>query len=144
MQAEVLLDAVIAFTDVPENFNGQPPGTRAIALPDPTIGSRILETFGRPLRNNACDLAQALHLINDYGLNAKIRDPNGRLSRLLKDAADDRAIVEELYLAGLSRLPTDDERQAVAELVADVPNRDEAWQDIMWTLLNCSEFAFNH
>ena len=152
MPAEVLLDAVCRFTGVEEKFNGQPAGTRAIALPDPTIGSPFLMTFGRPLRNNACecarvskpDLAQALFLVNDYGLNAKIRDPNGRLNRLLKDGSPDKSIVEELYLAALTRMPTDEERNVIRELLAEIPNREEGWQDVMWTLLNCSEFVFNH
>jgi len=150
MQAEVLLDALCQFTGVQESFTGQPTGTRAIALPDPTIGSRFLMTFGRPLRNNACecarvskpDLAQALFLVGDYGINAKITHKNGRLSKLLKKSKVDKEIVDELYLAALSRRPTADEQKDVTELLAEIPNREEGWQDLMWTLINCTEFVF--
>lgn len=152
MQAEVLLDAVNQFAGTKETFNGQPPGTRAIALPDPTIGSYFLTTFGRPLRNSACDcargskpdLAQTLHLINGYAINAKIADQNGRLKRLLKADLNDADRIEVLYLASLSRKPTDEEREIVLSLLTEAPSREEAWQDVMWTLLNCSEFSFNH
>lgn len=152
MPAEVLLDAICQLTGVVENFSGQPKGTRAIALPDPAIGSPFLMTFGRPLRNSACecarsskpDLAQALHLVNDYTLNAKIADKTGRLGQLLQENRSDAEILDDLYLAALARQPTPEERQIVKELLAEIPNREEGWQDIMWTLLNSSEFVFNH
>lgn len=152
MQAEVLLDAISQLTGVQEKFNGQPKGTRAIALPDPSIGSQFLMTFGRPLRNNACecarsskpDLAQALHLVNDYTLNAKIADKSGRLGQMLDQKKSDTEIMDELYLAAFARLPTSEERKTVTELLAEIPKRDEGWQDVLWTLMNSSEFVFNH
>ncbi len=58
LSAEVLLDAVSQVTGVPELLDGQPPGTRAISLTDPSFPSNFLMTFGRPLRNNACDYAR--------------------------------------------------------------------------------------
>ena len=42
------------------------------------------------------------------------------------------------------RLLTDEERVVVRETIASGPTREEAWQDIAWALLNCSEFVFNH
>ncbi len=152
MQAEVLLDAICHLTGVAENFNGQPKATRAIALPDPSIGSQFLMTFGRPLRNNACecarsskpDLSQALHLVNDYTLNAKITDKSGRLGQMLAQKKTDTEIMDELYLAAFSRLPTSEERNILKELLTEIPKRDEGWQDVLWTLMNSSEFVFNH
>ena len=90
------------------------------------------------------DLAQTLHLINGYAINAKIADQNGRLKRLLKADLNDADRIEVLYLASLSRKPTDEEREIVLSLLTEAPSREEAWQDVMWTLLNCSEFSFNH
>jgi len=150
--AEVLLDAVSQATGTSEPFEGQPPGTRAISLPDPTIPSYFLMTFGRPLRNNPCecarggtpDLAQALHLVNSTGLHDKVTKPDSRLGKLLAAKKTDNEIVPELYLATLSRHPTAEELAAVKELLAESPSREEGLQDLLWTLLNSTEFVFNH
>jgi hypothetical protein len=152
LPAEVLLDAVNQAAGTSEKFAGVPAGTRAIQLPDPAIASYFLTTFGRPLRNNPCecarsgmpDLSQALHLANGTAIHQKVIAPQGRLAGLMKRNASDTEIIDELYLATLSRLPTSDERAAIAELLAVAPRREEGLQDLLWTLLNSSEFAFNH
>ena len=84
-----------------------PKGTRAIQLPDESVGSYFLDVFGRPARETACEcerpreanLAQALQLLNSNDLQSKVGTANGRLATLLKEKAPDAAIVEELYLA---------------------------------------------
>ncbi|MGE0607665.1 MAG: DUF1549 and DUF1553 domain-containing protein [Pirellulales bacterium] len=152
LSAEVLLDVINQVTGTTENFVGQPTGTRAIALPDQTIVSQFLTTFGRPLRNSPCecargsnsDLSQALLLVNSPALHEKIVAPTGYLAERIEAGKGDDEIVDELYLAAFSRLPNDDERLAIRETIAAGPSRDEAWQDIVWALLNCSEFVFNH
>ncbi|MDB5336116.1 MAG: Protein of unknown function (DUF1553)/Protein of unknown function [Planctomycetaceae bacterium] len=152
LSAEVLLDGINQLTGSSEVFEGQPVGTRAIALPDPTIVSHFLSTFGRPLRNSPCDcargasldLSQALHLANSTALHEKVVSSTGRLATSLKAGQTDDQIVEELYLGALGRLPADIERQAVRESLAEGTSRDETWQDVLWALINCSEFVFNH
>lgn len=152
LPAEVLLDAVNQVTGATEAFPGQPPGTRAVALPDPTIASSFLTTFGRPLRNNPCecarggapDLAQALLLANGEALHGKITTENGRLQKLIAAGKTDAEIAEEVYLAALSRRPTPAEQQAIRESVAEVELRNVVWQDVLWAVLNCSEFVFQH
>lgn len=152
MSAEVLLDAINQVTGTAETFAGQPPGTRAIALPDPTIVSHFLATFGRPLRNNPCDcargftpdLSQVLHLANSPELHAKLISPTGRLAVGLQAGRSDDDLVDELYLSALGRHPADGERQAVKESLAEGASREEAWQDVLWALINSSEFVFNH
>ena len=152
LSAEVLLDAINQVTGNTENFVGQPAGTRAIALPDQTIVSQFLTTFGRPLRNSPCecargsnsDLSQALLLANSPALHEKIIAPTGYLAERIKAGRSDDEVTDELYLGAFSRLPNDDERLAIRETIAAGPSREEAWQDIAWALLNCSEFVFNH
>lgn len=152
LSAEVLLDAINQVTANSESFVGQPVGTRAISLPDPTIASQFLATFGKPARNSPCDcargsnpdLSQALHLANSTALHEKIIAPSGRLMLAVKANRADSEIADELYLAALARYPTDEERAAVQETLAATASREEAWQDILWALLNCSEFAFGH
>ncbi|MDA0834532.1 MAG: DUF1553 domain-containing protein [Planctomycetota bacterium] len=152
LSAEVLLDAMNQATQTVEIFDGMPSGFRAISLPDPTIVSSFLDTFGRPNRSNACecarngapDLAQALNLLNGTAIQQKVAAKSGRLAKLLESNRSDAEIVEELYLVTMSRQPTADEERIVTETIAEAPSRQEAWEDIFWSLLNCSEFVFQH
>ncbi len=152
LPAEALLDAVNRATGAADVYEGIPEGTRAIALPDPSVKSYFLDLFGRPARNSGCecarggmpDLSQALHLANGTYLHDKIVRERGRVDRLTSGKGTPDAIIDELYLATLSRLPRDDERQTVKELLATAPSPKEGYQDLLWTLINCTEFQFNH
>jgi hypothetical protein len=57
----------------------------------------------------------------------------------------DADIVEELYLASLSRYPTDQERQLLVKRLDQAgPNRRRVAEDILWALINHNEFLFQH
>jgi hypothetical protein len=151
LPAEVLLDAISAATAVPDRFPGYPRGVRAGQLPDPGLKSYFLSLFGRSERVTACacersgevTMPQLLHLQNSEALLQKIRSADGRLGKLLADKRDDGAIVDELFLATLSRLPTPEKRAALLkELAGD--DRAEALRDLFWALINSKEFSFNH
>lgn len=152
LSAEVLLDGVNQVCETSESFAGLPAGTRAISLPDPVTVSYFLATFGKPLRTTPCecgrmagpDLSQALHLANGNVLQGKLANGQGRIARLLKEGKSDSNIAEELYLATFSRLPSEQERQVIEETLREVSARQEAWEDILWSLLNASEFVFQH
>lgn len=53
-------------------------------------------------------------------------------------------VVQELYRVALSRDPHDEELKATLAYVAGKDNRREAYEDIVWTLINSKEFLFNH
>jgi hypothetical protein len=152
LPAEVLLDAMNQSAGMFEAFTGLPEGTRAIALPDSNVDSYFLTTFGRPRRTSTCDcermsrldLAQVLHLANGEKLQAKLSAPEGRIAGLVKSGKPDGELVDELYLATLTRLPAADERGTALKFLAGVPNRQEALEDVLWALLNCPEFVMNH
>ena len=54
------------------------------------------------------------------------------------------AIVEELFLAVYSRMPSDDERRDFGELLRPAVNRAKVLPDIVWAMLASAEFRFNH
>ena len=151
LPAEVLLDAICSSTGQPETFPGYPVGMRAVQIPDPFTDSYFLTLFGRSPRTTACacersgdvTLPQLLHLQNGDSLHEKIRSPDGRLSQLLGKYSENSAVVDELYLTTLSRMPTEQERSSVLAAIADA-DRAEAMADVFWALLNSKEFAFNH
>jgi hypothetical protein len=152
LTAEQLADALDLVTGTREKYQGLPPGTRASQLPDPLVRSFLLDVFGRPPRQVACEcergsqpnIAQALHLLNGPFLNQKIGAPGGRLDGLLRTAKPAHAIVEELYLVALSRPPTPRELDKAQAWFAQATNPRDGMQDLLWTLLNSREFLFNH
>ena len=84
---------------------------------------------------------QALFMMNSPQINGQIRANFGtRLSQLVQKYRDDQDAISELYLMILSREPSDKELKICRAYIADVGNRDEAYEDLMWSLLNSSEF----
>ena len=152
LSAEQLLDALCDVTQVPEKFAGLPMGTRAIQLPDGEVNHPFLKTFGQPARELACEceresdsnLAQALQLINGPTINEKLRNPANRLGKLLAEKKNEKEILDALYLAALSRQPTDAERAPALAHVAKGVDKRKAWEDVMWAVLNTREFLFRH
>ena len=156
LPAEVLLDAVCRVTDVPEKFAGWPEGVRAVEVWDTRLPSYFLRVFGRPVRATACEcergtepsVTQTLHLVNSAEIQEKIGARQGRARRLASSSLAPAEIVDELFLAALSRFPTAAERATLLPLF-DLPGdpartRREATEDVLWTLLNGPEFLSNH
>ena len=112
----------------------------------------MLRIFGRPPRTTACDcertfdpaLPQTLYRMTDQGILQKLNARDNRLARLLKTKMSDDEVLEELFLACLSRLPTADERAGFARHRANNKNRSSAFQDTAWALINTREFILNH
>jgi hypothetical protein len=152
LTAEQLADALDFATGTREKYVGLPLGTRAIQLPDTKVRSFLMDTFGRPPRQVTCEcerttqpnIAQAMHLLNGDFLNKKIEAPTGRIETLLKAKATTDALIDELYLSTLSRLPTSDERTWAKGWVGRAPNVKEGACDLLSVLLNSREFLFNH
>lgn len=151
LPAEVLLDAIAGATGVPDEFKGYPVGTRAVQLPEPGVGSYFLSLFGRSERVTACacerngevTLPQLLHLQNGDATVKKVRADTGRLKTLLREEPDDGRLIERLFAIALSRAPSREELRKVKSALGR-GEREEAFGDLFWALLNSKEFAFNH
>ena len=152
LPAEVLLDALTDASDVDEEFEFYPPGTRALQMADPGAASYFLRQFGRSDRVTACacersgevTLPQVLHLQNSTGTFRKVTDARGWLTARLATQPDDMTLMDELYARTLMRLPRAEERQAFREHLAGGDGRPHAFFDLFWAVLNAKEFAFNH
>ena len=172
LTAEVLLDAIDDVTGTQTGFGGLPSGVRAVQLPDNSFNSSsyFLTVFGRPDAASACEcersqdasLAQSLHLLNSKGIQDKLTADNGMAKLLaIKTDKDDKANITELYYLALSRPPTENEIGLATEYLARPPRvrkdkdgkeikpdpaqaKREAYEDIVWALINTKEFLFNH
>ena len=160
LDAEILLDMICQITGIPEVFEGkdereyggrQPAGTRAMNIVHPDLHpSRFLDIYGRPSRTavperkGGASLAQALHMLAGPAYTDKLSGKGGRIDRLLRSATTDREIVEEFYLAALSRFPTPEETTQLVRMVRTWPSRKQALEDLLWGVIASREFAYNH
>ncbi len=125
LPAEVLYDTIYASLGAQTKIPGVKPGTRAAALPDSGVElpSGFLATFGRPVRESACEcersagmqLGPVMALVSGPTLAEAIADPANALAKLVQTISDDRQVVNELFLRILNRPATDKEVSAVID-----------------------------
>ncbi|MEN9545680.1 MAG: hypothetical protein RLZZ356_412, partial [Verrucomicrobiota bacterium] len=150
LSAEQLLDSIAVATGRPLQFSNLPDGMRAAQLPDGMVsGNDFLTLFGRPKRQSACEcerssnvtLSHALNLINGKTLGECVNRSDNRFARLVSEQADDRKVIEEIYLGCLCRLPTQKELSSIR--LGEGAQRLEGAQDLAWALINSPAFLFN-
>lgn len=160
LDAEVLIDALNQITGttekyssaIPEPYTFMPDNQRAIALPDGSITSAFLEMFGRPPRDtgleaertNRSTAMQRLQFLNSTQVQRKL-EQGPKLQALFRSPGGSGEIVDGLYLAILSRHPTEAERATVRGYVqSGTVSRREAGVDVAWALINSAEFLYRH
>lgn len=88
-------------------------------------------------------IPQALRLMNSPLMaSARLTNVATRAGEISRGSNPEKAI-EKLYLASLSRRPTADETKKMTEFVAKHQDPRNAYGDVLWVLLNSSEFALN-
>lgn len=94
-----------------------------------------------PREEVGSSIQQALAIMNAPFINQSInaRRVDG-LGAILREYSDDEAALTELYLKALSRGPTKYETQTCLSYVKEVSDRNEAFEDILWSLVNSTEF----
>jgi len=166
LDAEILVDALNEITGgsedyssaIPEPFTFIPKNIRSICLPDGSITSTFLESFGKSSRtsglfserNNNTTAAQRLELLNSsYVLNKLAQSQ--KLKALLRSTANPPDRVNALYLTILSRYPTAQEFKIVGDYFQ--AGRDgggaangpiDPQTDVAWALINSTEFMYRH
>jgi hypothetical protein len=86
-------------------------------------------------------IPQALFMMNSPLIGGQIRgQADTILGRLLAVYEDDQELVRLLYKRVLSRVPTDNEMNTCKAYIQEVNNRHEAFEDLLWSLLNSTEF----
>lgn len=156
MSAEVLFDAVSQVTGTEAQFPGIPKDrfapNRAMMLPDESFASYFLDVFGRPQRLSACEcervseanLAQTLHLLNSDEVQGKLASRTGRVEILMKDSRSDQERVEELFMWCWGRKPNEAQLKLAMENIDKHSDRKrDAYENILWALINSKAFVFN-
>ena len=144
MSADMLFDSLkLAYADEKLDLRG---GTAQhnTSGESAAVGDPYLE-FQRRFGTNEEDatdfthgIAQMLTMINHPRL---LEGSNGLEEfRKANPAADQKQQIEWLYLSTLSRLPTAEELNDAAEYVEQADEPNKAFHDILWTLVNRSEF----
>jgi hypothetical protein len=95
--------------------------------------------------NVAGSIPQTLVLMNSRQWGQAISaQGGGMLSQLLGQISDDEELAVELHLRFLAREPNDQELKLCLEHVKSAPSRGEAFEDIVWALLNRSELLYRN
>lgn len=155
LTAEELHDAIATATDRPGNFKSGRRGTgepvsMAMQLSMPRSSGELksfMQAFGQSNRGTPPKppspsplqpiMMMRSPVVNDRVLAAK----DSRVERLLGAYADDGKVVEEMFLATISRQPSEPERALAVEAMKK--NRVEGAQNVQWALLNLVEFLYN-
>jgi Protein of unknown function (DUF1553)/Protein of unknown function (DUF1549) len=146
LRADQIYNALVAALAIDEDQLGPP----AMTGPQRALRSPRVEfdrTFGydpSAQRDEvAASIPQALLMMNSPLLQRAItsKSPGAVLDQLLAQNSDDDTVTTELYLRCLAREPKPEELAACSSYVRSIEDRTEAYQDVLWALLNSTEFT---
>ena len=161
IEAEVLQDNLMQLFDlpigyvseIPEPFTYIPPRYRTVLLPDSGITSSFLDMFGRASRdtgtesdrNNSVTESQLLFFLNSTEVNTWISRYMMKYRNFQRRPGAYKNMLDELWLTFLSRYPTETERRIVADELREPDKQGrQKLQDVIWSLLNTTEFLCKH
>jgi hypothetical protein len=150
LRGDEVFDSLAAAIELPDVKPPIDKKTAAVRFPIPPKSTRDLvnEAFGfDPSTQDALltrTMKQAMFLINNAQIRKQVDGKEGSetvLARLLKAEPDNNKVIDVLYARVLARLPSDREREIVADHVKNIDNREEAFEDVLWSLLNSAEYT---
>ncbi len=156
LRADQIYDNLVAMLGLEgsqaDPADGKKPKEKGRGGPQSPRG-QFLAKFGfdpsAPRDEHTGSIDQALLLMNAPALARAVsaRQKPGQpitsvLSTLLGENEDDETVLSELYLRCLAREATETEINTCREYIAEVGNRSEAFEDIVWALVNSTEFLY--
>jgi hypothetical protein len=153
LRGDEVFESLVTAVSLPDVKGKIGKKSEATRFPPPPKSTRDLvnEAFGYdPAFRDALinrTMYQAMFLINNDQILKQIDATAGSetvLARLLNDESDNRVVVDVLYARVLAREPTSRERDIVLKHVETLNNRQRAFEDILWSLLNSAEFTTRH
>lgn len=147
LSAEQLYDCIVVATKV-DQASGASPASASLNRLNNTSRQQFLEHFQSPggsATEYQAGIAQALTLMNGRLTTRATSAPSsGLLASLDAPFFTDTQRVDTLFLATVSRYPTDAERKAVLAFLSEAQGdaeRSQALGDALWALLNSAEFT---
>jgi hypothetical protein len=151
LRSDQLFNAILTAVDVDEpkesaGRRGKPADGKPYG-PNATVRQGFEVAFGYdpsdPRETVVSSIPQALALMNGVRLNLAVRaiGHETMLGRQMDEIKDNGALVEELYLRTLSREPTETEVNAALAYCRETKNGSAVFEDLLWALLNSSEFS---
>jgi hypothetical protein len=83
-------------------------------------------------------------LVNGKTISDAVADGGGRIAKAVLSGRPDRDLIEELYLASLSRPPSAAELDKGLKYLQAGAGRAARAQDLLWALLNSKAFLYNY
>ena len=153
LRGDEVFDSLVTAVSLPNTRATIAKKTEAVRFPIPPKSTRDLvnEVFGYDpafrdaLINRTMD--QAMFLINNDQILKQVDARTDRetvLAKLLKDEPDNQVVADVLYARVLTRQPTARERAIVLKHVEGLNDRERAFEDVLWSLLNSAEFTTRH
>lgn len=151
LRGDEVFDSLVTAVSLPNTKGKIGKKTEANRFPIPPKSTRDLvnEAFGYdPAFRDALinrTMNQAMFLINnDQILKQVDADGDTVLGRLVKEESDNKVVIDVLYARVLAREPSDRERAIVLKHAESLNDRERAFEDVLWSLLNSAEFTTRH
>jgi hypothetical protein len=149
LSAAELHDAITLATARPIG-GGKPAGKNVMAMPDPkqagAEAGSFLKVFGQSNRDDMPKKTppsslQAMLLMQSKVVTQRVlAKDNSRVEQLVKNFSDDRELIDRIYLATVSRKPSEAELEVGLKALA--PDRKHGAENLQWALINSPEFIF--
>lgn len=151
LRSDQLFNALLSALDSPEpegsfNRRGRPQAMGPYGL-SASVRQGFEAAFGfdpsDPRETVNGSIPQALALMNGVRVNLAVQaiGQETMLGRLLAATDDNQAVIEDLYLRTLSRQPTEKETATALKYCKSTKNREAVFEDLLWALVNSSEFS---
>jgi len=150
LRGDQVFDSLVTALGLPNVTPPRQKKTAAVRFPPPPKSTRDLvdEAFGYDPSfsdgNIVRTMKQAMFLMNNTQLQQQIDaspESGTFLAQLLKRETEDRKVVTRLYQAVLARNPSAKEMEILLGHLKQVGDREAAFEDILWSLVNSTEFT---
>lgn len=153
LTAAELHDAIALATGKPGQFSaGAEKVGMVMQMPEPKKAEAEVQSFMKVFgQSNRDDMPkkippsalQAMQLMQSKVVTSRIdASKGGALKTLLESVGDDRQLVEKIFLATISRRPTQPELEVGVKTLTG--GRARGAENLQWALLNSPEFLFNY
>ena len=161
LDAEEVHDAISTATGVFNKYtvqNWSDPFTSAIQLPDtsePRNNGAVTTFLNGFLRGNrdttqrsqATSIVQQLNLMNDNFVNSRTKVTASPTLLAMSKITDNSALLDQMFLTFLSRLPSDFERSrglSYLKAATTATARNTVIEDLAWVCINKLDFLFSY